>query len=246
MATLNSQSVTISVIIPALNEAAHIEATLASVLSQSKNVEVIVVDGGSEDDTVQRASRSARVLEAPRGRARQMNAGAAAASGEALVFLHADTRLPRNGLKAVSNALNDPAAVGGCFRTTFDENSFWLRVWSWRLWMSRHHLAFGDRAQFVRRSAFEAIGGFPDQPLFEDLELVRLVRRRGRFIFLDESVETSARRFARRGAFRQQLYNTAMWLGWLLGLSSQRLKQFYSDDPDKRGIVSRLAGDQER
>lgn len=244
--TKDEERSTISVIIPTLNEAAHIEAALASVLSQSDAVEVIVVDGGSEDDTVERASRHVRVMEAPRGRARQMNAGAKAASGEVLVFLHADTQLPENGLEVIKMALYDPYVVGGCFRTTFDDGGFWMRVWTWRLWMRSPHLAFGDRAPFVRRSAFEAIGGFPDQPLFEDLELVSGIRREGRFLFLNEAVRTSARRFHRHGAFRQQLYNTALWFGWLLGLSSHRLKRFYSDDPSKRGAALAVGADQER
>lgn len=235
---------TISVIIPTLNEAAHIEATLASVLVQPGAAEVIVVDGGSEDDTVERASHHARVMEAPRGRARQMNAGAAVALGEVLVFLHGDTQLPGNGLEAIRMALDDPSAVGGCFRTTFDDDNFWMRVWTWRLWMRSHHLAFGDRAPFVRRSTFEAIGGFADQPLFEDLELVSRIRRNGRFVFLNEAVQTSARRFHRHGAFRQQIYNTALWFGWMLGLSSHHLKRFYSDDPNKRGVASRLVANQ--
>ena len=237
---------TISVIIPTLNEAAHIEATLVSVLAQPEAVEVIVVDGGSEDDTVARASRQVRVMEVSRGRARQMNAGAKGASGEVLVFLHGDTQLPENGLEAIRLALDDPSAVGGCFRTTFDDGGFWMRVWSCRLWMRSHHLAFGDRAPFVRRCTFEAIGGFPDQPLFEDLELVSRIRREGRFVFLDEAVQTSARRFHRHGAFRQQLYNTALWFGWVLGLSSHRLKRFYSDAPNERGAVLGLVADQER
>ena len=237
---------TISVIIPTLNEAAYIEATLASVLEQSEDVEVIVVDGGSEDETVALASRYVRVMEVPRGRAYQMNAGAKAASGEVLVFLHGDTQLPQNGLEAIKMGLSDRYAVGGCFRTAFDDGGFWMSVWTWRLWMRSPLLAFGDRAHFVWRNTFEAIGGFPDQPLFEDLELVSRIRSEGRFVFLNEAVQTSARRFHRHGAFRQQLYNTALWFGWLLGLSSHRLKRFYSDDPGGRGVVPRLVADQER
>ncbi len=236
---------TISVIIPTLNEADQIEATLASVLSQPGSVEIIVVDGGSQDDTVLRASRHARVLEASKGRARQMNVGTQAASGDVLLFLHADTRLPKGGLEAAGRALQNASIMGGCFRTTFDEGGFWLRVWTARRWMRWHRLAFGDRAPFVRRSAFDAVGGFPEQPIFEDLELVRRIRREGRFVFLDEAVETSARRFRRHGAFRQQFYNTALWFGWIIGLPPNRLKRFYSDDPEKRGGVAGWERNQE-
>lgn len=242
---MSLQSETISVIIPTLNEATQIEATLASVLNQPGIVEILVVDGGSEDDTVRRASQFARVLEAPQGRARQMNAGARAASGEILVFLHADTRLPKNGLEVILATLRNPSVVGGCFRTTFDEDGFWLRLWSSRLWMRWHRLAFGDRAPFVRRSTFAVIGGFPDQPMFEDLELVRRIRRKGRFVFLDEAAETSARRFTRHGAFRQQLCNAALWSGWLIGLPANRLKRFYSDEPTRRGAITQQIGDPE-
>ena len=227
---------TISVVIPTLNEAVEIEGALASVARQSGPMEVLVVDGGSADDTRARAERAgARVIEAPRGRARQMNAGAAAAGGSALLFLHADTRLPPAALDAVRAALDEPAVAGGCFRTSFDAGGFWMGVWTWRLWMRWHRLAFGDRAPFVRRSAFEAVGGFPDQPLFEDLELVRRVRREGRFVFLDAAVVTSARRFRRHGALGQQARNVGLWLGWNAGLSPHRLKRFYPDEGTAQG-----------
>lgn len=220
----------VSVVIPALDEAGEIEATLRSAVSQAGPVEVLVVDGGSTDGTVALAAPHARVLRSERGRARQMNAGAAEASGTVLLFLHADTRLPVGALDAVRRALADPGAVGGCFRPTFDLGGAWMRLWSLGGWMRWHRFAFGDRATFVRRSAFEAVGGFPDQPMFEDLELVRRVRRLGRFAFLDEAVATSARRFRRNGALGQQARNTALWLGWAAGLSPHRLKRFYPDD----------------
>ncbi len=205
--------------------------------------EVLVIDGGSEDATVEIASRYVRVLNGTRGRARQMNAGAIAASGDVFVFLHADTRLPDDAVEVITRALSDPEVAGGCFRTTFDDDSIWMRIWSWRLWMRWHRLAFGDRAPFIRRHVFEEIGGFPDQPMFEDLDLVRKLRKEGRFVLLDEPVETSARRFHRHGAFRQQITNTALWIGWVLGLSSHRLKRFYSDEPDERGVDSTWAVD---
>ena len=226
---------TISVVIPTLNEAVQIEAMLQSVLKQPGSVEVIVVDGGSADDTIARAGTHARVIDAPRGRARQMNAGAAEATGDVLLFLHADTHLPEHALDAVRAAVDEPGVSAGCFRTTFDAEGFWMRVWSLRLWMRWHRLAFGDRAPFVRREAFEAIGGFPEQPIFEDLELVRRLRGQGRFVFLDEAVVTSARRYQRHGAVGQQVRNLALWSAWNLRLPPSWFKRFYPDAPGERG-----------
>ena len=159
-----------------------------------------------------------------------MAAGAAAATGDVLLFLHADTLLPNNALDLVRAALADPAVAGGCFRTTFDDaTNPLMRLWQARLWMRWHRLAFGDRAPFVRRAALDAIDGVPDQPLFEDLELVRRLRRVGRFVFLDVAVVTSGRRFRANGALGQQARNLALWLGWNLRLPPDRLKQFYPD-----------------
>lgn len=233
----------VSVIVPALNEAAGIASTLASVRRQEGSVEVVVVDGGSDDGTAEAARAAcpeATVLAAPRGRAAQMNAGAALASGSVLLFLHADTCLPDGALAAVRGALADSEAVGGCFRTAFDvgsEGRFGtvMRLWEARLWMGWHRLAFGDRALFFRRSAFEAMGGFPDQPLFEDLDAVRAARRLGRFVFLPASVTTSARRFRQHGAVGQQARNLALWAAWNAGVAPDRLARFYGDDRASRG-----------
>jgi rSAM/selenodomain-associated transferase 2 len=223
----------ISVVIPALDEEAALPAALASVAAQAGPVEVVVVDGGSADRTRAVAEAAGvRVLIAPRGRARQMNAGASATAGEALLFLHADTCLPAGALAAVRTALADPAVAGGCFRTTFDDTrSVWMRVWQGRLWMRWHRLAFGDRAPFARRAAFEAAGGFPDQPIFEDLELVRRLRRAGRFVFLDAAVVTSARRFRANGPVLQQARNAALWAAWNLRLPARWFARFYPDGP---------------
>lgn len=232
----------VSVVIPTLNEAEGIGATLASIRRQQGPWEVMVADGNSTDGTpgaVARVMPEATVIAAPLGRARQMNAGAADASGNVLLFLHADTHLPAGALDAVRQSLTDERIAGGCFRTAFDLDDgaaafgpagrAVMRLWEARLWMRWHRLAFGDRALFVRRAAFEAIGGFPDQPLFEDLDFVRAVRGHGRFAFLDTAVTTSARRFRRHGAVRQQLRNLGLWLGWNAGVSPARLKRFYSE-----------------
>ena len=225
----------VSVIIPTLDEADGIAGTLASVQAQT-GWELIIADGGSTDgtpDVVRAAAPTATLIAAPRGRAAQMNAGAAAATGDALLFLHADTLLPAGALDAVREALGD--AVGGCFETRFDAASGWMRLWQARLWMRWHRFAFGDRALFARREAFEAVGGFPDQPLFEDLDLVRALRRRGPFAFLDLAVTTSARRYRRYGALRQQLRNAALWTGWLAGVAPERLARFYPHAAARRG-----------
>lgn len=215
---------TLSVIIPTLNEAAYLEATLARVPS---GADVIVADGGSVDGTQTVAARRARVVTAPRGRASQMNAGADLATGDVLLFLHADTLLPDNAEAAIHDALTDSGVVGGCFRAAFDQDGFWLRLWSHPVWMKWHRLAFGDRAPFVRRSAFDRIGGFPEQPVFEDLELVRRLRQDGRFVFRDESVVTSARRFREHGSFRQQAHNLALWSAWNLRLPPSWVARYY-------------------
>ncbi len=219
---------TVDVVIPALNEEALLPGTLASVARQPGPKSAVVVDGGSGDGTPGAAEDAGvRVLRAGRGRARQMNAGAAATGGGALLFLHADTRLPEGALDHVREALADPAVAGGCFRLAFDRGGLWLRLWSLPLWMRWHRFAFGDRALFVRRAVFEAAGGFPEQPLFEDLDLVRAVRRRGRFVFLDAAVTTSARRFAAVGPLRQQLRNLALWAAWLAGVAPERVARYY-------------------
>lgn len=235
----DAQRLRISVVIPALNEADRIRAALASVACQSCPWEVIVAIGDSDDGTeaeARAALAGVRVARGDRGRARQMNAGADAATGDALVFLHADTRLPSGALDDIRAALAEPGVVAGCFRIAFDHDDSIgrvrrsvLRAWSAPLWMRWHRFAFGDRTLFVRRDAFEAAGRFPDQPIMEDLDAVQTLRRVGRFAFLEAEVTTSARRFERHGVVRQQLRNAGIWLAWLAGVSPTRLKRFYSD-----------------
>ncbi|MEL6617180.1 MAG: glycosyltransferase, partial [Bacteroidota bacterium] len=160
----------------------------------------------------------------------QMNAGAEAASGEILLFLHADTHLPPEALALVRAALAKPGIAGGCFMTHFigeGAGSAWMRLWEAPIWMRWWRFAFGDRALFCTRETFEAIGGYRSQPLFEDLDLVRDLRARGRIAFLDAAVETSARRFGKHGALWQQLRNLALWAGWNAGVSPERLARHY-------------------
>lgn len=220
----------LSIIIPALNEAEQIAATLAS--AAAPGVEVTVVDGGSGDATVDLArAAGATVLTAGRGRARQMNAGAAAADGDALLFLHADTRLPAGFDAAVAAALADPAVVGGRFDVRLEPSTPWLDLvaalinrrsrWS--------RIGTGDQALFVRRAVFEAMGGFPDLPLMEDLAFSIALKRRGGIACLRQTVATSSRRWLRDGPLRTVLL--MWWLRFLFwcGVPAERLKRRYAD-----------------
>jgi rSAM/selenodomain-associated transferase 2 len=216
--------VRLSVVIPALDEADGIAEAVAS--ARAPDVEVIVVDGGSSDDTAARAkSAGARVIRAPRGRARQLEAGAREAQGDALCFLHADTRLPQGYADAVVRALADPAVAGGAFRLRFDERTRGLRwierLAHWRVrWLG---LPYGDQALFTRRETLAAIGGIPQVPILEDLDMVRALKRRGRLALLSQEAVTSARRYLAGGPWRTALRHLAVALGGSLGVDRARL-----------------------
>lgn len=210
------------VVVPVLQEAAGVEAFLVALRAAVGDTEVVVVDGGSTDGTPQRAARHARVLTAPRGRARQMNAGAAATAGGAddvLWFVHADCTVPPDALPALRAALADPAVVGGGFRLAFDRRSAGLellRVTS--NWRARYlHQVFGDQALFVRRRVFDELGGFPDLPLMEDFAFTRALARRGRVVVADAAVTASARRLAAHGPWRMLVLMQWLKVRFLLG-----------------------------
>jgi rSAM/selenodomain-associated transferase 2 len=205
MPTVPSGPNGLSIIVPALDEAAGIVATLKALLPlRERGVQVIVADGGSRDGTAALAAGHADgVLLSPPGRARQMNAGAAAARGEILLFLHADTRLPQQADVLVSQALAG-SNVWGRFDVTIDGRPAMLKVVAGMMnqrsrWTG---IATGDQAIFVRRSVFEAVGGFPDQPLMEDIEISHRLGRIGRPACLRARVTTSGRRWEARGVWR--------------------------------------------
>lgn len=219
----------LSVIVPVLDEAAQIDGLLDALQAlRAHDVDVIVVDGGSGDGTLARcAGRVDQAVAGPRGRARQMNHGARLARGDGLLFLHADTRLPANALAAVQQALRDHE--WGRFDVRIEGRSRWLPVVA--AMMNRRSrltgIATGDQALFVRRSAFDAVGGFPDQPLMEDIELSRRLRRRGRPACLAERVVTSGRRWDQRGAWRTIVLMWRLRLLYWLGASPERLARAY-------------------
>lgn len=219
----------ISVVIPALDEAERI-GDLAEELRAAAGVDVLVADGGSRDGTRDvAAAHGARVISCATGRAAQMNAGAARAGGAILLFLHADTRLPSGWAEAVRNALNDPGACAGAFTFATDSPLRALRaierLTNWR--GRRLGIVFGDQAIFVRRSDFVAVGGFPEQPLMEDWELVRRLRQRGKMVLLPEAAVTSARRWHARGPWRNSLRNALITAAYAAGVSPERLARRY-------------------
>ncbi|MEO8059948.1 MAG: TIGR04283 family arsenosugar biosynthesis glycosyltransferase [Burkholderiales bacterium] len=194
----------ISIIVPVLNEVMAIAATLDALAPlRAEGHELVVVDGGSTDGTLALCgSRADRVVKAPRGRARQMNAGAAAAQGAVLLFLHADTQVPPASARLVMAAMAS-GAVWGRFDVRIDGGSAMFPViaslMNWRSRLSG--IATGDQAIFVRRDAFERVGGFPDQPLMEDIELSRRLRAVARPACLRARVLTSGRRWESRGVW---------------------------------------------
>jgi rSAM/selenodomain-associated transferase 2 len=217
----------VAVIIPVLNEALHLSETLAGLRAQGIQ-QPIVVDGGSEDDSVRIArSAGAVVLASARGRAVQMNLGATHATAATLLFLHADTNLPPNALALIVEALEDARTVGGCFRLRFDRRGALLDFYGWMTRFETAMTSFGDQAYFVRAAAFQQVGGFPDWPLLEDVELRRRLKQLGRFVKLPAAVVTSSRRFTREGIVRRQLLNGGILLLHRLGLSPRRLARWY-------------------
>lgn len=220
----------VSVIIPTLNEEHCILDCVRSAIDAGAS-EVIVVDGGSSDETVRVARKHARIVQARRGRARQMNAGAAEASGNVLLFLHADTRLPQESLRSLQDVLG-AGAVAGCFRLRFEPSSTLLSLYGRCTALPLRSLCFGDRGLFVSRRLFKSLGGFADIPAFEDLDLVKRLTASGRFVFLREYVTTSSRRFIENGVLRQQALNLALWIAYHLGVSPWRLARHYQYDID--------------
>lgn len=221
----------ISVIIPVLNEATTIAATLDAVLRLDPH-EVILVDGGSVDATRKIAAGfGVPVLTAERGRARQMNCGATHATGDVLLFLHADTRLPETALRNIADALDNSECVGGRFDICL-EGSHWMLKIVGALINCRSRatkVATGDQAIFVRRETFMRLGGYPDIALMEDIALCRSLKRQGSLACLRSRVVTSARRWESEGVWRTIFKMWLLKLCYFAGVAPARLRQFYAD-----------------
>jgi rSAM/selenodomain-associated transferase 2 len=217
-----------SVVIPALDEADRITRAVAS--ARAARTEIIVVDGGSRDGTPERAAGAgARVAACGAGRARQLAAGAALAKGDTILFLHADSALPAGWDAAAARALADPRVAGGAFRLRFEPSSPVLRFIEFGTWLrvALLRMPYGDQGLFVRRAVLEAIGGVPQAPIMEDLDLVREIKRHGRLALLPLPVVSSARRYVGAGALRTMLRNWTAAAGWFLGVPRERIAAWY-------------------
>lgn len=222
----------VSIVVPVLHEAGTLSATLAPLQpSRGRDVEIVVVDGGSTDGTVEVARPLAdAVIVAPRGRAAQMNAGAAAARADTLLFLHADTRLPPDAPRLVREAL--ARASWGRFDVRIEPATPLLRVVG-AMMNARSRLtriATGDQALFMRRAAFAAAGGFPAIPLMEDVAMCRALKRLGPPACLRARVTTSARRWQRHGVLRTVVLMWRLRLAFAMGADPHRLARAYGVD----------------
>jgi rSAM/selenodomain-associated transferase 2 len=222
----------ISVVIPALDEEAGIESCIRSLAGAVTPYEVLVVDGGSRDATRSRAERAgARVLSSPPGRSVQMNRGAAAAEGSVLLFLHADMQLPPGGLDAVQAVLEDPEVAGGGFYKLYHPTTLllWLLAWGHNVvragWFRD---LVGTNAPFVRRSVFEALGGFPAQPFLEDVVFSDRLKEVGKVAIVRVPVRVSARKYLRDGVLRRTFRNIWIMVQFrLFGRSPDQLARQY-------------------
>ena len=220
-----------SIIVPMLNEAPGLPGLLARLTElERQGCEILIVDGGSDDGSVSLAERAGfRVLASPKGRARQMNLGAAQATGDVLLFLHADTLLPEDALTTLRQSMQKTAAVWGRFDVLIDGAHPMLRVIATLMnhrsrWTG---IATGDQAIFVTRKAFNAVGGYPDQPLMEDIELSNRLRALARPACIPTPVRTSGRRWESRGVWRTVLLMWRLRWAYWRGTPAEQLAQRY-------------------
>jgi rSAM/selenodomain-associated transferase 2 len=238
----------LSIIIPTRRLEAPLNRYIRATLAPLPHCEVLVVepdDQGSgrgqrpAEQSSERGDTDApfRLVRARRGRGTQCNAGARRANGDLLFFLHDDTRLPDRAMDQVRQAFAEPAVGAACFRLRFDQRHWLLGLYAACSRFDSVWTTFGDQGLVIRRRIFDALGGFPDWPLFEDVELARRARRHSRIVKLPCAVTTSAERFRRNGILRQQLANALLMLRFLLGADPHRLAAYYERRraPDQRG-----------
>ena len=227
-----------SIILPVLNERDVINPLLDHLesLEGKEYCEFIVVDGSPDGGTIRAVTRQGvQCVKSPRGRAHQMNEGAALATGEILIFLHADTRLPRRALERIDQIMAPQTLIGGAFDLRIDTKRLILKIIA-RIASLRSRLTqtpYGDQAIFIRRDYFHQMGGYPEIPLMEDVALMRRIKKAGgRIGFIPEPVTTSARRWSQEGILYTTLRNWLLLSAYTLGATPDRLVKYYKDARD--------------
>jgi rSAM/selenodomain-associated transferase 2 len=220
-----------SVIISVYNEENNIRTCIQNIKALQEDVEIIVVDGHSEDNSYDIAgSLNVKVFRSQKGRGIQFNEGAKKAAGDILVFLHADTRLPQDAFMQIRSKFNDHNVKVSTFRMLFNSDNWILKFYSFFTRFDTILTSFGDQGIVVRRDFFESIGGFPQWPLFEDVHFLRVTRKHTKIYSLPGPVVTSARRFLKKGIIKRQILNGILILKYLFGVSPEKLyRQYYNE-----------------
>lgn len=225
----DNKHIKISIIIPTLNEELLIGKLLGSI--DKSLAEVIVADGGSTDDTIKIATSSGAIIveNIKSGRGSQMDSGAKIARGDILLFLHCDTRLPHNWLNIIIETINTEGVIGGAFTFKTDGVGIKFRVLE-KFVKIRNNLlglVYGDQGIFVIRDVFHKIGGFRSLPLMEDVDCLRRLRKRGKFIVIKDEIITSSRRWEKNGFFKNTLRNSLYILLYFIGIKPSSIYKFY-------------------
>lgn len=221
----------VSIIIPVLNEESSILETLTKLSSLKGEKEILVVDGGSTDNTVQLASTMAKVINSPKGRALQMNAGAKEATGDILWFVHSDSVIDVNSLKAIEDAIKDEYIGGGFSLYFYDSNNLFMKyiAFTSNLRGSIAKLFFGDQGIFVKKEQFWSLGGFPEIAIMEDFEFSLRVKKIGKIKKLKTKIGTSSRRFTSGGIFKTFILMQKMKVLYMAGISPEKLNKMYRE-----------------
>lgn len=225
----NNGTPKITIIIPTLNEEKYIIQTIRSAQS-SQHVEILVVDGGSTDKTIEKAIKAgARVIHSSKGRAKQLNCGAQQAKAEFILFLHADTKLPSAYAETVQSTLNNKKYIAGAFKLSLSSKkrglNFIMTVANWRSQILQ--FPYGDQALFMKSTFFKEMNGFAEIPIMEDFELVCRLRKKGKIKLSPKSVTSSARRWEKKGLIATTLINQMMIIGYLLRVPMATLAEIY-------------------
>ena len=222
----------ISVVVPVLNEEATVLSTLEMLESMKGDKEIVFVDGGSTDQTKALIGDRARIVHSPRGRARQMNKGAESTTGEVILFLHCDSRVGPSVLESISKAVLDPKAAGGGLTLEIDDPSLIFKIIAFgsNLRPRMSGIFFGDQGIFVKRSAFQEIGGFADIELMEDWDLCQRLKKCGKLVQIPEKITTSSRRWKKKGIWKTIWLMHKIKFLYLKGVTPLELNKIYTDE----------------